>query len=63
MARPMWQTAMKNQIDTEVMAWNTSAGVSLGTTVGSLNTIRGTWMRNRLADGLNKIGFTSAEAR
>jgi hypothetical protein len=63
MARPMWQTMIKNQNDTEVMAWNTSAGVSLGTTAGSLNTIRGTWMRNRLADGLNKIGFTSAEVR
>lgn len=61
MARPAWQVVMTSESNGEVLIHSTSAGVALGTAAGTLDTIRANWMRDSLADGLNKLGFTSQE--
>ncbi|MEW5916533.1 MAG: hypothetical protein AB1762_09015 [Gemmatimonadota bacterium] len=60
-ARPILRVIMKTATNGEVQNHSTSAGVALGTAEGTLDTIRARWMRDRLAHGLDKLGFTSSE--
>lgn len=61
MARPAWQVVMANEKDGQVLIHSTSVGVALGTAQGTLDTIRAKWLRRKVAEGLNRLGFTYTE--
>jgi hypothetical protein len=62
MARLPWQVVMTSDIDGEVNSYSTSCGVDLGKMEGMLDTIRARWMRDKLADGLDALGFRHPDA-
>jgi hypothetical protein len=61
MARPTWRATPASTKGAEVVVHSTSAGFAFGTIAGSLDMIRGRWLRSIVATGLNRLGFTSYE--
>lgn len=57
MARLPRQVRMTGANSGEVNSYSTSCGIDLGTMEGTLDSRRARWMRDKLADGLDALGF------
>ena len=57
MARLPWQVVVTDENNTEVRSYSTSCGVDLGRMEGTLDQLRARWMRDKLAAGLDALGF------
>ena len=59
MARPAWHLDLIGDNEGQVLIHSTSCVAAFGTARGTLDTLRGHWLRKNLEAGLNRIGFTS----
>jgi hypothetical protein len=59
-ARPMW-TVQADSGDAQVAVHSTSAVGAFGTSQGTISFRRAVWIRETFNEGMNKLGFTTAE--
>jgi len=59
-ARPNWHIEREG-LDATALISSSSAATSYGMANGTLGHLHGTWMRSKLSEGLNHLGYTSSE--